>query len=225
MLQLDFRGRVIEPGYLSKTLGGDLDSRGIPDLWEIPTTGGYAGVTVSDPVDGTYLSQYMGKIMSRAAGSPGPIRVQGPVIRTTYGMGGIYTSAHVIGLGTTSMSFKMGLLSDDSQTGVYVEHSGSQAYLTRVTGGVVTRQAIALDLNGNVDHAQIGIWVTRNQRPEPNDWTVTLEVNGGLREQLSGDRNYMSIASVRPVVEWVYSGTNAVSRTICNHIAKIYWQN
>ena len=229
MLMFDMAGRVIDPGRLRKTIGGDLDARGIPPLIEIPTTGAYAGVTVGEYATDPYLATKL----SRGTGDPGPAIVRGPEIDLTAEMMGFHLAARVFGggsgstFGLTRRDFRCGFRSDDGQHGIFVEYRNpdraeSGTFITARSGGSDTRHPINYQINNPTERYAPELWATRNLTA--GGWTATLAEGGQIRTDMNLG-NTASMDRLRPFAEWDWTATTGDFHAMVSHLSfDIFWR-
>lgn len=235
MLQFDMAGRIVEPGRLKKSMGGDFDSRGIPSLFEIPTTGDYSDVTVSDYSDNMYA-----KKLERPAATPGLAVARGPEVDMGSEGVGYHVSSRVIGggssfqasYGATSRDFFVGLLSDDGQNGVIMEYrspdsADSGTFITGITNGTSTRKPINYQCNNPSERYAIELWVTKNTAT--SGWTATLCEGDRPRHVVDFVAGTVGLTDVRPVVgwDWTYDsggGTDYFSVGVAQLSLDLYWR-
>lgn len=227
MLQIDMSGRVIEPGRLKKTLGGDFDTRGIPALFDMPTTGDYSGVTVAD-----YSDAYMAKGLSRT--TMGRAAARGPAITLKAEHAGFCLRAGVFGGGSSATSgetrrdFTVGLQSDDGQNGLFMEYRNPDRtttgiFLTGRAGGVDTRKAIRYQVNNPAERYPVELWATRNLLT--GGWTATLCEGDRPRHVVDFSSGEVALTTFRPVVAWDWTYPAGTFNVQIAHMAlDIYWR-
>lgn len=233
MLMFDLAGRLIEPTRLKKTIGGDIDRDGLPAKIDVPTTGDFADVTVSDlSTDGA-----MGKTLSRS--TLGKMRVTNTQANQVKGfVEALRMQAFVMGggsqsaTGQTSRSFRYGFWHPSVYNeGAWVEYlppangTTTGMFLTVRHGGTITRTPINLQVNNPAEHYPLDLWISRN--PKTGGWTVTIMEGGQPRTemtfplaQLDLDERYLV-----PFVEWErLDATGSCTATICQFSHTVYWR-
>ena len=228
MLSFDMEGRLIEPSRLKKTLGGDFDTRGIPPLFEIPTTGDHAGVTVADYASDPYLA----KTLSRT--TPGPALVHGPTLPLEGEHVGFCLRSRVFGGGSSATSgstrrdFTLGLQSADGQHGLFMEYLNPDravtgAFITGRAAGVDTRKPVQFQVNNPAERYPVELWVTRNV--QTGGWSATLCEGAQPRHVVEFSAAEASLTSFQPMLGWDWTYTSGTFSAQLAHLSlDIYWR-
>lgn len=227
MLNFDMAGRLIAPSRLRKTIGGDIDGRnGIPAGLEIPTTGDYAHIAVSD-----YGDPLMAKTLTWSAAGRGLIR--GPVVTLKSEMVAFCVRVRAFGGGSSATSgstrrdFGYGLQSDDGLHGLFKEYRSpdrttSGNYITARAGGVDVRHPILYQDNNPAERYAPEFWVSRNPA---GGWTATLCEGDRPRVAMDIPASEVSLTTFRPLVfwDWTYP-TGACAAQIAYFSLDIFWR-
>lgn len=230
MLQFDLAGNLIEPGRLKKTFGGDLDSvNGIPTGVEIPTTGDYSGVVVSDTPDLFYGKTLTRTTTGKACARGDAILVKGEMnaFRMRCGLIGGGSSATS---GNTRRNIRIGFFKPDNTQGAYIEYinpdSGTEgAYIQAVIGGVTTTYPINFNVNNPGENYYITFWLSRNK--SSGGWTVSFGEGDQIRTVKDIDISELSVQSqyIRATVEWDWTYASGLFEpSVCHFSYDIFYR-
>lgn len=227
MLSFDMAGRLIAPSRMAKTFGGNIDSRGIPDDIEIPTTGAQAGVVISD-----YSDPWMAKTLTRTVA--GKATIQGPSITLKGDMVAVCVKVRAFGGGSSATSgstrrdFSYGLRSDDGQHGLFKEYRNPDRtetgnFITGRAAGVDTRRAINYQDNNPAERYPPEFWVSRNVLT--GGWTAYLFEGDQCRTVMNVPATDATLTTFRPFIEWDWTyPTGNFNVNIAHFSTDIYWR-
>lgn len=207
MLRYDMSGKIIPLSRLGKTFGGDIDgTNGIPANVEIPTTGDYAGVTVSNFLGD---EDYSKTIKRTTAGKAAVAATNYFLVKGRHL--GFHLKAHLIGGGSgassgkTNRSIKIGFLSNNAQYDAYLEYrdptqTDPGTYITVHDGGTITRHPITYFISNPDSRFPVEVWLTRAKEGE--DWYFTIAQDGLINTQINLGQVAFPNKYLKPTVEW-----------------------
>tara|TARA_Y100001970_G_C14153595_1_gene814179 strand:- start:648 stop:1346 length:699 start_codon:yes stop_codon:yes gene_type:complete len=231
MLQFDMAGKLIEPARLKKTYGGKFDKlNGIPDNFEIPTTGDYSGVTVSDYAGDVHYA----KTLTRASAGKAAVTastywlVKGDVeaFKLSAGIIGGGSSATS---GNTKRSFRIGLVQNTGNYGAFLEYrnpdhpDGQSTQFIVIDNGVETPYPVNYRINNPGERYPVELWLTRNRNR--GTWVLTLAQGGQISTFKDIGAVNFNEKYMRPLVEWDWTASNGTfNPSIAYMYFDVYWR-
>lgn len=227
-------GRIIAPARMVKRLGGDIDARGLPTDFAIPTTsitpGNFTNVVAS--TDDYLFSQ---KITRTGAGLA---RIHGPVINAqgqirAYNIKALFRGgASTATSGETRCDVNVGFRSDNNQQGTSLEYIAADSaaslgiaegtYLTGRASNSSTRNPVNFQINNAAENYAIDLWLTKTGT---TGWRLSFgEGDGYIHQFADFTTSQLVMTDVRPYLQWNWTyATGTFNRRICQFICDIYF--
>lgn len=230
MLNYDMTGKLIKPSRLIKTVGGDIDGlNGIPSNIEIPTTGDFSGVAVSDFTGDVSFA----KTLSRA--SAGKMVVRSSATLTKGRHKALKVNSKIIGGGSsatggnTRKDFRVGFRHQNENDGLFLEYLSPDSpnegtYITAVKDGVTTRKPITYKVNNPTERYDINFWCSRIPA---GGWEVTIMEGKSVQNVVTFDEAEVDLENlwIEGFVEWNWTYASGFCEVSVAHFSRdLCWQ-